>query len=119
MTEDVAPAIRCAMFLLKFAAPIGKISAGIDFPIPMESIEKLANELISDPVRSQLDQLLSSKSILELKWKKLIPIVGPSYDKISEKAHKEKNSEWKNHLAHVLDKDGNVIWVKKEFKDKY
>ena len=41
MTEDVAPAIRCAMFLLKFAAPIGKISAGIDFPIPMESIEKL------------------------------------------------------------------------------
>jgi len=114
---DVAPAIRCAMFLLRVAAPIVKISADINFP--MDSIEKLTNELINDPVRAQLDQLLSSKSILELKWKKLIPIVGPSYDKISEKAHKEKNSEWKNHLVPVLDRAGNIIWVKKKFQGLY
>jgi len=76
---DVAPDIRCAMFLLKFAAPIGKISAGIDFPIPMESIEKLANELISDPLKDKLDLMLSSKQhFLELDWKRLTPIVGPS-----------------------------------------
>jgi len=115
--KDVAPAIKFAMFLLKVAAPFVKISAGINFP--MESIEKLANELISDPVRAQLDQLLSSKSIGELDWKKLTPIVGPSYDKISEKAHKEKNSEWKNHLVPVLDQKGNIIWVKNEFEVEY
>ena len=62
---DVAPAIRCAMFLLKVAAPIGKISAGIDFPIPMESIEKLANKLISDLLKDKLDKIFSSKPILE------------------------------------------------------
>jgi len=38
---DVAPAIRCAMFLLKGAAPVGQILAGINCPI--ETIEKLAN----------------------------------------------------------------------------
>ena len=79
----------------------------------MESIEKLTNELISDPVRAQLDQLLSSKPICELDWKKLTPIVGPSRDKISEKDHKEKN------LVPVLDKVGNIIWVKNEFEVEY
>ena len=116
---DVAPAIRCAMFLLKFAAPIGKISAGIDFPIPMESTEKLANELISDPLKDKLDKILSSKSILELDWKKLTPIVGPCYHKTSEKANEVKNSRWTNHLVPVLDHAGNIIWVKKKFQGLY
>ena len=58
----------------------------------MESIEKLANELISDPLKDKLDQMLSSKQhFLELDWKKLTPIVGPSSDKISENANKERN----------------------------
>ena len=72
-------------------APIGKISAGIDFPIPMESIEKLANKLISDLLKDKLDKIFSSKPLLELDWKKLTPIVGPSSDKISENANKERN----------------------------
>ena len=45
----------------------------------MDSIEKLTNDLINDPVRAQFEQLLSSKPICELDWEKLTPIVEPSY----------------------------------------
>ena len=65
---------------------------------------------------SLIKSFQASKPFLELDWKKLTLIVGPSYDKISEKAHKEKNSEWKNHLVPVLDQKGNIIWVKNKFE---
>ena len=39
--KDVAPVIKCAIFLLKVAALVGKFFDGIDFPI--KSIEKIAN----------------------------------------------------------------------------
>ena len=68
---------------------------------PIESIVK------------ELDKILSSKSILELDWKRLTPIVGPSRDKISEKDHNEKNR------VPVLDKVGNIIWLKNEFEVEY
>jgi hypothetical protein len=48
-----------------------------------------------------------------LDWKRLTPIVGPSRDKISEKDHKEKNR------VPVLDKVGNIIWLKNEFEVEY
>ena len=80
---------------------------------PIESIEKLANVMIWDPLTKELDKILSSKSILELDWKRLTPIVGPSRDKISEKDHKEKNR------VPVLDKVGNIMWVKNKFEVEY
>jgi hypothetical protein len=55
---------------------------------------------------------LASKSIYELDRKKFIQIVGP-------RSHKEKNSEWKKHMVPVLDKVGDIIWVKNEFEALY
>ena len=66
--KDVAPAIKCAIFLLKVAAPVSKFFDVMDFPI--KSIEKLANIVICEPLTKDLDKILSKKPIHELDWKK-------------------------------------------------
>jgi len=124
---SVAPAIKCAIFLLKVAAAASKVTTGLHGPI--ESIEKFVMDMISDPLTKELiartDELLLGRSatqhtpILELDREKLTEIVGASYEVISQKAQKDQHSEWKNHLVPVLDHAGSIIWVKKKFQGIY
>ena len=116
------------MSLLRAAISAGLFTAGIHFPI--ESIEKFVLDMIVDPLTKELiaraEEFLTgiisatqNNSILELDRKKLTEIVGASYEVISQKAQKEKHSEWKNHLVPVLDHAGSIIWVKKKFQGLY
>ena len=123
----IAPAIKCAMSLLRAAVSAGLVTTGIHFPI--ESMEKFVLDMIVDPLTKELiartEEFLTgisatqNNSILELDRKKLTEIVGASYEVISQKAQKEKHSEWKNHLVPVLDHAGSIIWVKKKFQGIY
>jgi len=123
----IAPAIKCAMSLLRAAVSAGLVTTGIHFPI--ESMEKFVLDMIVDPLTKELiartEEFLTgisatqNNSILELDRKKLTEIVGASYEVISQKAQKDQHSEWKNHLVPVLDHAGSIIWVKKKFQGLY
>jgi len=123
----IAPAIKCAMSLLRAAVSAGLVTTGIHFPI--ESMEKFFLDMIVDPLTKELiartEEFLTgisatqNNSILELDRKKLTEIVGASYEVISQKAQKDQHSEWKNHLVPVLDHAGSIIWVKKKFQGLY
>ena len=121
---SVAPAIKCAMSLLKAASSAGIVTTGIHFAL--QSIDDFVTDMIFDPLINELtartDEFLEGKSLtpdLESDREKLTKIVGASYELIFAKSQKEKNSMWKNHLVPVCDKAGSIIWVKKQYQGDY
>jgi hypothetical protein len=124
---QAAPVLRLSMFAIKAAlATLGPLP----FPFPdilpkvqMMMSEEFVNSFLNDETTKLLNAFESACTrgidFPESERSQLATFTGPAYDGIVEKATKLKRTHWKQHIVPVMNQEGSLIWVKKEFKDLY
>jgi serine/threonine protein kinase len=124
---QVAPVLRLTIFAMKAAlSAMGPLPFPIPDILPKEQLlmnEQLVNSFLDDTTAKLLEAFESTCSmamdIPHIECSNLMRLTGPAYDAIEQKALKEKRIAWTNHMEPVRGFHGQLIWVKKKYKDLY
>jgi serine/threonine protein kinase len=124
---QAAPVLRLSMFAIKAAlSVVGPLPFPFPDILPKEQVlmnEEFVNSFLDDETTKLLNAFESACTrgidISHTESSKLATLTGPAYEGIVEKATKLKRTHWKQYMVPVMNQDGSLIWVKREFKDLY
>jgi serine/threonine protein kinase len=134
--KRIAPVLKLSILLLRCAA-IALIGVPPPLPtnVPVTNNEKfdLQDQFVAglldkaqlapfrklDTAVKENDQSILTDMPLEKELGQMKQLTGSAYKMLAEKLGKDKRSWWKEELKPVLDKDLDLIYVKKEFEELY
>lgn len=124
---QAAPVLRLSMFAIRAAlAAVGPLPFPFPDVLPKEQMlmnEEFVNSFLDDETSKLLNAFESACTrgidLPHVESSKLATLTGPAYEGIVEKATKLKRTHWKQHMVPVMNQDGSLIWIKREFKDLY